>query len=202
MSDVTGPISSMPGSRHAFPDDAVCDEHPDRKAVARVQGETDSFGSEMWDLCAECLEAVRKDNAERRAGPCDWCKTEATDRRPTRDYDEGLAGPVYEVCGACRKRRDDADREELARYDDGFYDDDPYDPRDDNEPEDDWREPPEPAPLPLGSGRSLSGSRGRQHVDSLECWCKPRRSSSATATHVVLIHVRPAPRRFAPGCDL
>ena len=47
MADVTGPISSLPGSGHSVPDGAMCDEHPDRPAVARVQGETDSFGCEM-----------------------------------------------------------------------------------------------------------------------------------------------------------
>jgi hypothetical protein len=44
MSDVTGPISSLPGSTHAAPTAGMCDDHPDRPAVARVQGETDSFG--------------------------------------------------------------------------------------------------------------------------------------------------------------
>ncbi|PDT77254.1 hypothetical protein [Bradyrhizobium sp. C9] len=123
MADVTGPISSLPGSRHDLPDGTMCDQHPDRPAVARVQGETDSFGCEMNDLCEECLKAERDyaQSAEARTGTCDWCKGPATDLAPTRDYEEGMSGPVYEVCGACRKRREERDRAELDRY--GDYDD-------------------------------------------------------------------------------
>jgi len=38
MADVTGPISTLSGSLHALPDGQTCDQHPDRTAVARVQG--------------------------------------------------------------------------------------------------------------------------------------------------------------------
>jgi hypothetical protein len=122
MGDVTGPISSLPGSvLHELPKDARCDDHPDRPAVVRVQGETDSFGSEMHDLCEDCAKAEReyRRSPEACTGRCDWCKNDATDLRTTRDYEEGLSGPVYEVCGACIKRRDDRLREE----DDHYYDD-------------------------------------------------------------------------------
>jgi hypothetical protein len=54
MADVTGPISTLPGSsHHDVPDGMMCDDHPDRPAVTRLQGETDSFGSEMHDLCGK-----------------------------------------------------------------------------------------------------------------------------------------------------
>jgi hypothetical protein len=53
MADVTGPISTLPGAVHRVPEGATCDEHPDRPAVLRVQGETDSFGSETIDYCQE-----------------------------------------------------------------------------------------------------------------------------------------------------
>jgi hypothetical protein len=123
MSDVTGPISSLPGSTHAAA--GMCDDHPDRPAVARVQGETDSFGSEMHDLCAECLADHRKHAAEARCGTCDWCKSAATDLRARRDSDEGMYGRVYAVCGACVKRQNERNREELQRYYDACddYDD-------------------------------------------------------------------------------
>lgn len=101
MADVTGPISSLPGSGHSVPNGTMCDEHPDRPAVARVQGETDSFGCEMIDCCEECraemLAAIRAD----REGTCDWCRRSATDLRDRRDYEEGMCGRVYRVCGAC-----------------------------------------------------------------------------------------------------
>ncbi len=97
MSDVTGPISTLPGALHALPEGQKCDQHPRRKAVARVQGETDSFGCEMNDMCQECLDEYRAwknspEAAEWRKGQCEWCKGEATDLRDRRDYEEGMSG--------------------------------------------------------------------------------------------------------------
>jgi hypothetical protein len=91
----------------------MCDEHPDRPAARRVQGETDSFGSEMHDLCAECVAEIRKHRQDARSGVCDWCHFEANDLRVARDYDEGMTGPVYDVCGSCVRKRDEEARREL-----------------------------------------------------------------------------------------
>lgn len=121
MSDATGPILTLPGSRHATPDGATCDHHPDRPAVWRVQGETDSFGSEMHDLCQECLDEWAKHAAEGQCGVCDWCKSEAKDLRPRRDFEEGMSGPVYQVCGPCVRKENQRLQGELDEYD---YDDD------------------------------------------------------------------------------
>lgn len=121
MADVTGPISTLPGSaHHEVPEGVRCDYHDDRPAVARYQGETDSFGCEMHDLCEECLKSFREADRspEARTGQCDWCKREATNLGDTRDIDEGMAGPVYRVCGPCRKKYDDELRAELDYYDD------------------------------------------------------------------------------------
>lgn len=106
MADVTGPISTLPGAGHAIPAGTMCDEHPDRPAVARIQGETDSFGSELIDCCQQCRSEFRDAIRNDRSGRCDWCKMDASDLLDTRDYEEGSCGPVYRVCGACRKRRD------------------------------------------------------------------------------------------------
>jgi hypothetical protein len=124
MADVTGPISSLPGTaHHDLPKGQKCDYHPDREAVVRYQGETDSFGCEMHDICEECLKEFRAaDNStEARTGQCEWCKHEATDLRDARDYDEGMSGRIYRVCGPCRKRVDDEAREELEAS--GYFDD-------------------------------------------------------------------------------
>lgn len=126
MADVShGPVSSMPYSRHELPEGAVCDQHPKRKAVARVQGETDSFGCEYNDVCRQCLKEIQdyRNSAEARTGMCEWCSRQATDLRDARDYDEGMAGRLYRVCGACIKRRNEEAEEELRAYDDGYYDD-------------------------------------------------------------------------------
>lgn len=126
MSEVTGPISTLPGSTHKTPEGMMCDHHPDRPAVTRIQGETDSFGSEMHDLCQECADKMRAAirSPQARTGRCDWCKQEATDLRHRRDIDEGMAGPVYEICGACAKKYDAKIGEELRAHDHDFPDDD------------------------------------------------------------------------------
>ena len=126
MGDVTGPIRTLPGAMHALPKGAKCDRHPRRNAIANIQGETDSFGCETLYCCQECADEIRAHarSPEARAGMCEWCKKEATDLRNARDYDEGMSGRVYRVCGACIKRADDEAREELDEYDDWGDDDD------------------------------------------------------------------------------
>lgn len=124
MADVTGPISTLPGTRHELPEGMMCDEHPDRQAVARMQGDTDSFGSEMFDLCEECLAKWREEAKEDIIAHCDWCKADSV-VRPTRDYEEGVAGRVYYVCHPCYDKQQDAIRQELDQYE-------PYDDYDDD----------------------------------------------------------------------
>ena len=128
MAYCTGPCSTMPGHHSASPAGEVCDNHEDRPAVHRVQGETDSFGCEGFDFCQECYDAhkaaVAEYAAEAATGCCDWCKTMATDLRPTRDYDEGSCGRLYDVCGECRRRASDEAAAELEEY----YNSSDYDP--------------------------------------------------------------------------
>lgn len=155
MGDISrGPVSSLSGTLHSMPEDSMCDEHPKRKAVARVQGETDSFGCEYEDVCRQCLKEIRayRDSAEAKTGMCDWCKREATDLSDRRDVDEGLAGRVYRVCGACVKRDNERLEEEAREF--GYYDDDWIEPDDDTyaaesiDMEDDWITPP-PKKIPV-----------------------------------------------------
>jgi hypothetical protein len=117
MAEVTGPISTLPGAGHDVPDGTVCDIHPDRPAVARIQGETDSFGSELNDMCEECLaeyrEAIRNEDT---SGTCDWCNQHAPKLRPRRDFEEGMCGRVYDVCDDCIKRENDDLEKELGTW--------------------------------------------------------------------------------------
>lgn len=124
MSDFTGPISTLPGAGHVLPEGTLCDEHPDRPAVARIQGETDSFGCELYDCCAECRDAMREEMRQARHGQCEWCKQEATDLRDRRDDEEGSYGRVYSVCGSCVKRQEDRWQRELDSYGDCWGGDD------------------------------------------------------------------------------
>lgn len=131
MADVVGPISTLSGATYDVPQGQKCDKHSDRFAVVRIQGETDSFGAEMNDMCQECLDEHRAylkspDAVEHRKGICEWCKNSAEDLRDKRDYEEGMNGRVYRVCGECVKR----ENERLAAEDDDLYDsweDDDYD---------------------------------------------------------------------------
>lgn len=149
-----GPVSSMPGSGHSLPPGTKCDQHEDRDAVSRIQGETDSFGCEYVMMCQECVDAhreYRKAEYEKEKF-CDWCKCMKTNVRSHRDMDEGMAGPLYDVCSDCRSKENERLLRELeesrSRY--GDYDDlidddigvndDEFDDHRDDEPhvDDEW----------------------------------------------------------------
>lgn len=111
----SGPVSSLPGSLHSLPEGSMCDSHPDRLAVARVQGETDSFGAEYILMCAECREAHKAMDGAHYTGNCK-CGAEEVPLFPYRDYDEGLRGPVYYACRACKGAFVARQSEEAERY--------------------------------------------------------------------------------------
>lgn len=128
MAEVSqGRVSSMPGSRHALPAGATCDRHQDRPAVARVQGETDSFGCEYNDMCQECVDEHRAFIEAELNSPkyCCWCKQMKLHVSPHRDFEEGTSGPLYDVCADCRSeenKRAVAELEESGRYSLSSYD--------------------------------------------------------------------------------
>ena len=119
-----GPVTTMPGDFSAPPEGARCDNHLERDAARRVQGETDSFGCEWLYLCAECVAGVAEHIRLGRSGRCAWCKQHADDLKPRRDYDEGMAGPVYEVCGECVRKDNEHAAAELTEYGDDYWPDD------------------------------------------------------------------------------
>jgi hypothetical protein len=113
MADVTGPNSGLPGQRRFLPAGTVCDEHPDTPAVARIQGETDSMGSEMIDMCQICYDNFLT-SIKPREGRCDWCGCVSNDLKHHRDLDEGSSGRVYDVCQACISAENERVSEELG----------------------------------------------------------------------------------------
>lgn len=119
MADVTGPISSLPGSHHKSPKGMMCDNEENHPvpvlAVMRIQGETDSMGCEMHDYCQACLDKQEAALVTMEAEPCqcEWCKSTTTDCKPMRDINEGSCGRLYDVCRACRKKENDALQAEL-----------------------------------------------------------------------------------------
>lgn len=115
MADVTGPVTTLPGSRRKVPPGTICDSC-DEPAITRIQGETDSFGAEFADVCQVHLDELLGAESD-TSGKCDWCGNEVESRSPRRDSDEGMHGPVYFVCAPCA----DQDHEALAREAE-FYD--------------------------------------------------------------------------------
>lgn len=115
-----GPVSSMPGSVHRVPSGQTCDRHSDRLAIFRIQGETDSFGCEYVDMCDECRDEYLAAKEQPNPGQCGICGNHVEDRKPMRDYDEGMSGPVYDACAHCRAEanaRAQAELEEMqAEY--------------------------------------------------------------------------------------
>ena len=115
MADVTGPISSLPGSLHKVPTGMICDTegHENVLAVKRIQGESDSLGAELIDMCQACYDKYLAEIEEPEAKNCDWCNCLTMDIKPTRDPDEGSCGPVYYVCSGCRRAQNDRFSAEL-----------------------------------------------------------------------------------------
>jgi hypothetical protein len=119
MAGVTGPTTSLPGHMQTVHNGARCDRHPHRPAVKTITGETDSFGSETIDACQQCVDEIQAELKRRRESLqfCDWCKTQQTGCRDTRDYEEGSTGRVYTVCPSCRKRQNDEAGQDLEDMD-------------------------------------------------------------------------------------
>lgn len=126
MADVSrGGVSTMPGSSSSVPAGTMCDDHEDRPAVRRIQGETDSFGCEYLDLCQECVDKLRAAEATIE-GTCDYCKTHTVGLLHHRDWEEGSSGPVYRICRPCKTRSNEAlanEFDDQSDWDSGWYDD-------------------------------------------------------------------------------
>lgn len=84
-------------------------------AVGIWQGETDSFGFEELYFCQACSNEFVKVVCAPRSGECDWCHKEGIIKE-TRDPDEGMHGPVYDVCKVCRNDMHKRLMEELEYY--------------------------------------------------------------------------------------
>lgn len=126
MADVIGPGRQLPGSLLAVPNGMMCDYHPNVLAVKRVVGETDSFGSEVEDLCQECYDQhVHAMATTDSSGRCDWCKQEKPELHSHRDIEEGSHGPVYQVCRECIDAERARWKEESGRDDDDDWEEFP-----------------------------------------------------------------------------
>ncbi len=141
MAAVSGPLKTLPGSLHPVPKGAMCDKHPDRIAIARIQGETDSMGAELIDCCDLCAEVTR---AAAQSGAvdaeCDGCHQFASELKNYRDPDEGAAGRLYQLCQRCIAEMRSGDNSSTGIADesgDGFPDENALevDPDEDSHPD-------------------------------------------------------------------
>lgn len=102
MAGIIGPNSYLPGQEYSNNDKFMCDEHPDKKSTHRIISETDSFGSEIVDMCDECLAKYKESKKnDDTSGECDWCKEYADKLIKHRNFEEGTTGIIYDVCGKC-----------------------------------------------------------------------------------------------------
>lgn len=101
----------------------------DKPSTKRIVGECDSFGYEEICLCDSCYELMQKDRDELYNQPrwCDWCKSMKEGCIEKRDPDEGMFGPVYMVCPACREALRQAIEKELMEEREDFDYEDRFD---------------------------------------------------------------------------
>ena len=117
MAGVIGPNSYLPGQQLKVTNGMTCDKHTDRISVMRIVGETDSFGSEIIDMCDECKDNYLKHIAEQQDQEkrCEICLRMKKDVKPHRDPEEDSCGRLYDMCPECYRKIVDA-----------FCDDDEY----------------------------------------------------------------------------
>lgn len=130
MAYVGGRSSYLPGQKIFLPLNVCCDEHPEVRAIARIVGETDSFGFEAMDMCQECYDNFKTQDTLIE-GICDWCKSSDKDLKYKRDSDEGTSGRVYQVCESCIKAQREKDNSEVEDTDNFIDSDDSVYPDDD-----------------------------------------------------------------------
>ena len=119
------PVSTLPGTVMSMPIDpgTKCmgdNMHCDAPATIVMQGETDSFGCEYLHFCQACYDQGKAAMRAYREQParCDWCHQMKPNLSSRRDPDEGMAGPVYDVCPDCIK----AENAKLQAELDDYYD--------------------------------------------------------------------------------
>ena len=111
------PVSTLPGFQSAPENGTTCDDHPDRPAVKRVQGETDSMGCEYLHFCQECFDRYKAGKEAAGGGSFEGacsCGKQNVPLFPVRYWDEGSYGPVYYKCADCRSSIRAAEAEEFA----------------------------------------------------------------------------------------
>lgn len=83
----------------------MCERHTKKKAVKLLIGACDGMGSEYTPVCQKCInywEKYFKNIPEENKMSCEKCDSK-DDVVPTRDPEEGMAGPLYYWCASCRK---------------------------------------------------------------------------------------------------
>lgn len=98
---------SLPGNIRKLESPEKCEAclYNDKDSTANLEvcTEADSFGSEWQPICQPCLDKHKSElHPDGTLGDCEWCRSVDVMVKPTRDYEEGSFGPVYDVCKQCR----------------------------------------------------------------------------------------------------
>jgi len=89
----------------------ICGCPPDYSLI----GEVDGQGFEAENYCnVHAQEAKAKLAPTEQTGTCDWCKGDNLRIKPHRDFEEGSAGRIYDVCQACRNQESESLSEETG----------------------------------------------------------------------------------------
>jgi len=103
MRHITGMLIPVKEVSKEWGDKCYTEGHEDRSAVKTLVMETDSWGSEYFPMCKECLDkhkAERQAEYENPTGHCEWCHKDGLYVSHRTDPGESC-GPVYEVCSPC-----------------------------------------------------------------------------------------------------
>ena len=104
MASVIGPNRYLPGNTIPCEKGFECDEkNCGLPAVRAVVGETDSFGSEVNHYCEAHYQRYLSTVEEDFSLTCEHCG-ETHNVRHVRDPDEGMCGPVYQLCASCIRK--------------------------------------------------------------------------------------------------
>ena len=99
-----------------------------KDATKIIEGEIDSMGIELINLCDEHYEISKIARNKPISGKCDWCPNLSERLIFTRDYaNEGISGPVSYVCRKCKSEQHKG-LQELEKLQERLYgvDDDDY----------------------------------------------------------------------------
>jgi Zn-finger nucleic acid-binding protein len=110
-------ITGQHGTQCGFAIEGFCTTKPTKELCT----ESDSFGDEWTPVCIPCLvESKRRIQTSTETTHCPRCDLEflEKDLETRRDWEEGMHGPVYDMCPKCAEIWDLSDNIAFMEMDD------------------------------------------------------------------------------------